>query len=343
MVNWVRQTILSGLTQPAFVRLTASIAGGCLPILMLHRFRDADLGLCGLDPMLLRARLAEVRAQGFHPIGIEAAFAKLTNGSRLDRSVVFTVDDGYADFDRVAAPVFAEFDCPVTMFVTTGFADGDLWYWWDQVEFMLERSKRSTLSLELATAREAFSWGDQRERALAVTGIVERLKREPNHVREFALSDLARQLDVEVPRVAPSRYMPMGWGDMRRLTSRGVSFGPHSVTHPILANVDGERAVAEIAGSWHRLLECIEDPVPVFCYPNGTIRDFGVREQSILDRVGLKGAVTTIAGFASHRHFKRTAPLDRFVVPRFPYPEDRRSFWQVVGGLELLRNRMLAR
>ena len=58
------------------------------------------------------------------------------DGPPLNRAVAFTIDDGYVEQATVAAPVFAEFDCPVTTFVTSGFLDRALWFWWDQIEYV---------------------------------------------------------------------------------------------------------------------------------------------------------------------------------------------------------------
>lgn len=32
--------------------------------------------------------------------------------------------------------MFAEFDCPFTTFLTTGFLDRTLWFWWDRIEYV---------------------------------------------------------------------------------------------------------------------------------------------------------------------------------------------------------------
>jgi peptidoglycan/xylan/chitin deacetylase (PgdA/CDA1 family) len=87
----------------------------------MHRFADAGLGVRGASIAGLRDNLAFLRR---HRIRV-ASLAELLSPEMADQrprgpSVVFTVDDGYTDFARVAAPVFAEFDCPVTVFLVHG-------------------------------------------------------------------------------------------------------------------------------------------------------------------------------------------------------------------------------
>ena len=63
------------------------------------------------------------------------------------RAIAFTVDDGYQDVAQVAAEIFLEYDCPLSIFLTTGFIDGHLWHWWDQIEFIcLTTTGRASMS-----------------------------------------------------------------------------------------------------------------------------------------------------------------------------------------------------
>src|SRR5205814_226357 len=85
----------------------------------------------------LRTTLEYLRAQGFYFLSIDELINSLRERRPLPRrAVAFTVDDGYFDFAERGARVFAEFDCPVSMFLVTGFLDGELWLWWDKVRYL---------------------------------------------------------------------------------------------------------------------------------------------------------------------------------------------------------------
>jgi peptidoglycan/xylan/chitin deacetylase (PgdA/CDA1 family) len=332
----LKRRALSILTHPLALGLTAGATRGAVPILMMHRFADPAAGNDGHDPALLRARLTELRARKFSPLALDDALRRLEGGESLARTVVFTVDDGYDDFRRVAAPIFAEFECPVTVFVTTGFIDGALWFWWDQLEYMLEHSARHELELRLDAAPLKRTWASPVERSAVLEQLVERLKRVDNAARENALRALSEGLDVAVPAKAPARYAPMTWDALRVLERAGAAFGAHSRTHPILSRVDDGQCDAEIAGSWKRLGEEVRAPSRVFCYPNGTVEDFGARETTIVAREQFQAAVSTIPGFATAADFASR----RYAVPRFPYFEGAEDFWQVVGGVERLKEKL---
>ena len=107
--------------------------------------------------------------------------------------------------------------------------------------------------------------------------------------------------------------------------------------HPILSKTDDPQSEYEIRESWERVRSEVDGAVPVFCYPNGDPASFGPREVSTLSRVGLSAAVTAVHGYVVPRHFAPDTPEQRYMLPRFPYPEDRQSFLQVVTGFERVK------
>ncbi|HEY2377998.1 MAG TPA: polysaccharide deacetylase family protein [Gemmatimonadaceae bacterium] len=301
-------------------------------VFMLHRFADADRGVAGVTPENLRESLAFLRRHRFRL----TSFGELLSGSQLASSgktplVLFTVDDGHAEFATVAAPVFAEFDCPVTVFLTTGPIDKPSWFWWDKVEYAMNATKRGSLSVELGDDEVARSWSSPSERAVAASEIVEMLKAIPNEAKLDALALLADRLEVRLPSTPPPRYAAMSWTDVRNCASRGVKFGPHTVTHPMLSQISESQAEWEISESWKRLRAECEATVPVFCYPNGV---FSSRDVRILRATDLVAAVTTRPSYAARSVARAGASDARFNVPRFGYPTNRAQFVAIVTGLD---------
>lgn len=77
-------------------------------------------------------------------------------------------------------------------------------------------------------------------------------------------------------------------------------------------------------------------PVPIFCYPNGQGEDFGAREIGTLDRLGFKGAVVGMAGYATKESF-RAGPEQPYRVRRFGLPTDFADLLQFVSGIERMK------
>jgi peptidoglycan/xylan/chitin deacetylase (PgdA/CDA1 family) len=149
---------------------------------------------------------------------------------------------------------------------------------------------------------------------------------------------LAAAAEIELPEQVPAKYAPMTWEQLRTAESRGMSFGPHTVTHPILARATEVESGREIRESWERLRQMAHDPVPVFCYPNGQLADFAERELSVLRELKFAGAVVGTYGHASVADFAK--PSGSFKVRRFGLPDDLPHVAQCVSGIERLKELM---
>jgi peptidoglycan/xylan/chitin deacetylase (PgdA/CDA1 family) len=305
------------ITHPAVLRTALSLVRDVAPIFMCHRFRDDELGNFGHDPEALRANLAWLRANKCSLLSLPELLDRLAEGAPLNRAVAFTVDDGYGDFARVAAPLFAEFDCPVTVFLTTGFLDGKQWMWWDKLSVALS-----------ALGREA-----------EFAGLVRPMKHVPEHEKHEQIAELLKDLHAPLSAAPPPRFAPISWDDVRRLSRSGVTFGPHSVTHPVLARTGTEQAQYEIAESWRRVREEAGDgAVPIFCFPNGGEDDFGVREEDAVKASGMVAAVSAQPGYASRHDLSTKRRGARFRLPRFAYSENHSTFVQVASGIERVKS-----
>ena len=311
---------------------------GLLSILTIHRFTDPEHEVVGHDPTAIRDHLAYLRRHRYQLLSLTDAFRLLDNGGggSTAPAVAFTVDDGYDDFIRVGAPIFAEYDCPVTVFVPTGFLDGQLWLWWDRVVYLFKHTRRASLQLELGPEPRPYRWATPGAQARVQDEILERLEGVSARQREAAIASLCRQLDVELPPRPPSTFAPLSWDDVRRAARQGVTFGPHTVTHPILPLETQDVCHWEIQESYRRLRQETDAVVPVFCYPGGRA---GERELEATHRAGFEAAVTTIPGYAAPHSVQDRGPLGRFSIPRFPCPEDRPHLVNVVTGLARLTGR----
>ena len=336
-VKPLQRVLLGALTVPAVTRLFSQFMQGRATIFVLHRLQDADRGTPGHDPQALRSFLSLLRRERYALVGLEELFRWLAEADRrVSRAVAFTLDDGYADQAGIASQVFAEFDCPATVFVTTGFLDGPLWLWWDRIEYILRRTARPALKIELDSTQLRYLRDDGAGYDRAQFDFTERCKHVPEEEKERAILRLAAAAEVDLPERPPPCYEPMSWADLRACEERGLTFGPHSVTHPVLAQTTDLQSRREITESWQRLAAEARAPVPIFCYPSGQPYEYGPRELATLRQLGMVGAVGSSHAYADARAFERS-PNARFAVPRFGYPPDLRAAMQYVSGLERLK------
>jgi peptidoglycan/xylan/chitin deacetylase (PgdA/CDA1 family) len=314
-VSLIRKGLLGLATAPGIERIWRPWTRGAIPILMLHRFSAAGQRGPGMPVDLLRRQMSELRRRKIRVVPLLTALEQVGAGAPVADAVVLTVDDGYADFHDLALPVFAEFECPVTVFLVTGFLDHRTPLWWD-------------------TVRGALARGGKENEASAT---IEALKNRSESERVDAVAELARENGLGEEE-ADSSIAPMTWDMVRAAAKQGVTFGPHTVTHPILSRVGDEQARFEIAESWRRVRQETDAAIPVFCYPNGGPGDQGTREHALVLQAGLRAAVTTIPGFVSTETIATES--GRLALPRFPHPIGMANLLQVAGGLERLRQRL---
>ena len=334
----MKRTILRLLTHERIVPLFRPFQHGAVTIFMLHRFADDAFGNRGHSIDALRANLSFLRRHRYRLIGLPQLLHELEE-NRLGSApaVVFTVDDGYGDFARLAAPVFWEFDCPVTVFITTGFVDGGLWMWWDKIIWAFTKTHRTSLRIQVGHLSLNYTLFSADARFRAADDLTERLKRVPESVLQAVIDNLLQLAGVELSGEVPEMFLPLTWDEVSKCASRGVTFGPHTVTHPILSNVNDERSQNEISGSWERLKHATSGAIPVFCYPNGDYASITDRERSAVRRMGIQACVLAEQDFTTAR-YSQVAPSEFPIeLPRFAYPDDPAHFKQIVGGMQRLK------
>ena len=331
----VRRAVLSAVTRTGLANLCRPLTRGGAVVFALHRFADPDRGVSGFNPDTLRTLLAFLRRKRYNLVDIHTAIRRLAaEGPPLRNAVAFTIDDGYREQVTIAGPVFAEFDCPVTTFVVTGFLDGDLWLWWDKIEYLLAHAGRRDVELEIGGARRRYALDEPAGAQSARVDLTSYCKTIADTDKHTAIRSLAAAIDVELPERPPAAYAPMRWDELRSAERHGMTFGPHTVTHPILSRTDVGQSRFEIQTSWTRLRAEARCPVPVFAYPNGQPGDFGAREIDILREIGFEGACTCTLAYATPRRFRALGP---FQIPRFAPPDSIPYLIQFVTGLERLK------
>jgi len=282
----------------------------CLSILVYHRVvpepdplmpdhvcaREFDWHLAALE-------------RWFTVLPLREAAARLRGGTLPARSACVTFDDGYADNVTVALPILRRRGVPATFFLATSFIDGGR-MWNDSVIEAVRGAQGETLDARCA-GLDALGISTIGLRRQAIERVLAALKYLPLEERQRRVEELAAQTS----RTLPSDLM-MTAEQARHLHASDMEIGAHTVTHPILAQLDPERAESEIRESKRRLEAITGNPVSLFAYPNGKPgRDYRREHVGMVKRLGFEAAVSKTPGVAH-------AASDPFQLPRFT-PWDR--------------------
>lgn len=337
MKNLLKNALIPVLASRPVSAVADRIFGTGIPIFMLHRMvRDNEPG-SGHTPSYIRRCLQFLKDNGHSFVSIDDIIEHRRGDSTLPpKPVAFTMDDGFEDQASLAAPVFKEFNCPVTIFLITGMLDGQLWPWFCKVEYLIKQSKADFLHLELPSGKETFDLSTPGKSQTSTIHILQAIKAVDWTNIPDILERLSDSTQVEIPATPPEEYRPISWDQARELEKQGISFGPHTISHPILSRVSDRQSEQEIIGSWQRLKAELSGPSNVFCYPNGRLSDFGDREIGILRESGFLGALSTVPDFAGK---KKPEENDLYKLPRLGLPGMFPDFVQFCTWIEIAKKK----
>lgn len=206
------------------------------------------------------------------------------------KALVITLDDGYKDNYLHAYPILKKYHAPATIFLATGHIGTDRLFWYNKVQYVIH----ATCLVEADVADLGkFRLQSRSDRLKASSVVVERLKRMPEWERNSLVDRLANALSVNIPDDLAKGFV-LSWDEVREMSSDGIAFGAHTVSHPILTNLPLEQAKWEIAQSKKDIEERLGQPVTAFAYPNGGTRDFNTQITNFVKESGFLYAVTAI-------------------------------------------------
>lgn len=264
---------------------------------MLAYHRVAAPGNSDLSPALIDAYPSEFEAQmryvaaRYNVVSSWDLVRALREGYTLPaRALIITFDDGYRCFAEIAMPVLRRLGLPVTLFVPTAFpgAPGKL-FWWDTLHRALAHTQKAQIEV---TRVGVLPTRTPEERYGAYSRLVPYVERIREQEAARLLDGIVEQCEVE-PNTTPHM---LNWEEIEALSAEGVSIGPHTQSHIILAQASRERVRAEVAGSWADLQAKIDRPLPIFCYPNGKPHAINRVAAQAVREAGLAGAYTMVAG-----------------------------------------------
>ena len=267
-------------------------------ILMYHRVADIPADPWGLAvhparfeeqiDALTRAR----RVVHLHDL-IEAEQSRTSRDKPL---AAVTFDDGYHDVYSNARRILRRYDCPMTLFLTTGAIGTAQEFWWDAICRIFLEIEFLPPNLSFEVAGKARHWSvpafDQKSsREKIFYEIWAELRQRPYEAQMGGVDELGRWAGCSL--VARESHRAMTKKEVRDISDGLVAIGAHTVTHPTLPAHRYENQYYEIAESRRICEELIDSPVNAFAYPFGDHDDVTV---AAVRQAGFSWACTVNAG-----------------------------------------------
>lgn len=224
------------------------------------------------------------------------------------RGVLLTFDDGYRDNYELAFPVLKQHGASAVFFLTSGFLDNGFAAWWDEISWMVLSSPLPGVPAHSMVPRSIPFDDPHRQRA--IQELLRIHKQLPwDETVEFR-QEMRRLLRVGEFPLEEARANWMTWDMVREMSSAGMELGGHTVTHPVLANLDRNRQQYEINESKARIEREARVTLKAFSYPVGQRDSFTVETELLLRAAGYEYGFSFFGGLATR------PDADRLALPR---------------------------
>ncbi len=278
----------SGLVKLARWRRQRS--GPHLVILCYHRASGGDL----------RRHLLYLRRH-YRILHLEEALEELYGSSEKRKQgrdrrtpLVLTFDDGYYDSYTHSFALARELQVPMTIFLIPGYIESGDRFWWLEGDRLVHRAKINEAVIE----GDTYNLEEPNERKLLAQRIDARLRHARSVAEREAFLTKVREI-LAAPSSLPleeEAVRPLTWAEVHKMEESGwISFGAHTMHHPILAYLSCPEEVRREVGECRSVLEQqLGHPVRAFAYPVGKTEHIGEEALQAVRESGYAWAVTTI-------------------------------------------------
>lgn len=263
-----------------------------LQILIYHRVNDEHDPFFPATPRHVFETQMEYLASRYIPCPLDEAVLRLERGELPENAVAVTFDDGYRDNYLYAYPILRRYGVPATIFLSTGVIGTSEVLWFEHVFTAFRRTQRSAVESFCPPTR-MIPIGSMSERQAALHEVLNLCRSLSDEERRELVSTLLHRLEV---RADPQPGLMLSWDEVRRMSGGGVTFGCHTMTHPILSHVSPDRFHDEIVRPKQLIEEKTGQAVVSFAYPNGRRADYSSGVKQALLKAGYRYAVTTEPG-----------------------------------------------
>lgn len=287
---------------------------GMATIFMLHRVHPFESSKLPpnenmkISPEFLDNFIIKLKSKGFEVISLDHLYALLEEGKKVEKKIIFTLDDGYKDNFELAYPIFKKHNVPFTIYVTTSMPEKKAILWWYIVEDLLLKNDQIILNnsriLSCKTKKEKIN-AFFKIRAMVISF-------EPDNF-EIKLKELFNAYDINWN--SNCEDLAMSWEHIITLSKDElVTIASHTKNHFALNRLPDKKIIDEILDANHLIELKTNKKVMHFSYPFGSANEIGEREINMLNSMNFKTATTTRNGNVYMEHINHLNCLPRIML-----------------------------
>jgi peptidoglycan/xylan/chitin deacetylase (PgdA/CDA1 family) len=230
--------------------------------------------------------------ENYRIVSLDELCGELNNGNGSEPGIAITFDDGYRSTYTLAFPVLKKYRLPATVYLTLDSVETGQVAWYDRVFLAMAVPPSGELQLDLEGPWR-FQLNSPEDRLRAAFEVVAHLRTLPNCRRRECCSLLEKRIGL--PQNALSGRV-LTWEQIRTMHQAGISFGSHTLTHPVVSQLSQSELESELGDSKRVLEDKLGDAVKDFAFPFGKASDYSHAAIQMLTRCGYRSAVTTVPG-----------------------------------------------
>lgn len=324
-------------------RILANCTNGIVTVFLLHRPATVNEAIHGHDPEDIVRIITLLKKYKFNLVSLQQV-VEAAQGKRVlpYGSIAFSIDDGYKDQLEIIAPIFLENEVPVTVFLTTGLVNKELWSWDAKIHWLLHKTRLTSIEIEMGFHRLEWPLTGNMERLVTRRELQSICAALPGEKIDWFLRLLEKSTEIQLPECPPPEFSPASWDMVRKLESSGVRFAPHTHSHRILRGLSDTEVFSEISRSMGLLKKETRHWLPILAYPVGMESHFGAREMYLAERSGCSAAFAVCENYS--RWGKSHLPIkDLYCLKRFGLPSSIHEAIWIASGMQEIVSLMLKR
>ena len=221
-------------------------------------------------------------------ISINEVHYRIKNNINFDDySYAISFDDGFYNNFSVAIPILTKMKLPAVFYITYDFVNKGLASWTDQLEYILEKSKKGNFISPIGNLKFKNTIDSKIDLLIKIRKKLKASKTiDPYKFTDF----LARKLNFKknYKKLNFSLFKKMEWKHVKRIYNNELfTIGGHSKKHHILSYLNKKQLQNEIKISLDGMKKKIKGSIVHYSYPEGVRGTYGKREIKFLKKNGI--------------------------------------------------------
>ena len=264
-------------------------------ILCYHRVGTGGVPLYSeLPAEMFEAQMRHLK-KNYRVISLDRMIQEISDPASLAPTVAITFDDGYRGLYTEAFPILRKYNIPATVFLTVEPIETCSVAWYDRIFLALHVAPQNVLEITLDQPRR-FELSSPSARMRAAVEIITWFRSVSPQRRKEGCAALEKQIQLPADAL---RDRMLAWDQIQTMHRAGISFGGHTMTHPVVSRLSPTELDWEISESTRILEQKLDAPVRHFAFPFGKRDECSDAAIRLLAQRGYHSAGTTEWGLNS--------------------------------------------